>query len=48
MVLSALMEDLDGDLVADAYSEDGVALMTGLGWTRERDAEHPVFVFRRR
>ena len=44
LALEELSEALNGQCIADVYSEGGRALVEQLGWCKVRDGEHPIYV----
>ena len=44
LALEELIEALNGQCIADVYSEGGRALVEQLGWRKVRDGEHPIYV----
>ena len=42
-VLAALCAALRGHIVADVYSDQGLALLERTGWVFVRDGEHPIY-----
>ena len=44
LALEELVEALNGQCIADVYSEGGRALVEQLGWRKVRDGEHPIYV----